>query len=293
MNGIPTKGLESSEVQPTSAKTIEIDSRGRIWSVAFLVNGKHVVGDGGQGKIRRWRVEDGMEVGTPMDAGSTVYDIAVSRDGKWIVGGRWQLVQAKSGKKVQSTQRFGACSGRVARLDEDRERVRGWQDCLRLVALDWPATARPIMGTQQIRVCGQILTRRTLHRYRDGLGFYFDLRQSGRQPSRRRPSQSHLLTQPFPRLVEQLQTPLCCIFQQDHLSRRLHWCNAFSMVLDRSRRTQPHRTGKRRRIHRSLFQLISLVLGCCDTRANRICHRAYRQSQMHGHLNKQRYCDWR
>ena len=37
--------------------------------------------------IRCWRVEDGMEVGTPMDAGGIVWNIAVSRDGKWIVSG--------------------------------------------------------------------------------------------------------------------------------------------------------------------------------------------------------------
>ena len=42
---------------------------------------------GDEGKIRRWRTEDGKEVGTPMDAGSAVYNLAVSRDGKWIVSG--------------------------------------------------------------------------------------------------------------------------------------------------------------------------------------------------------------
>ncbi|KAF8554789.1 WD40 repeat-like protein, partial [Imleria badia] len=56
-------------------------------SVAFLVDGKHVVSGGREGKIRRWRVEDGEEVGMPMDAGNSVCNIAVSRDGKWIVSG--------------------------------------------------------------------------------------------------------------------------------------------------------------------------------------------------------------
>lgn len=37
---------------------------------------------GGGGKIRRWRAEDGKEVGTPMTAGSPVHSIAVSRDGR-------------------------------------------------------------------------------------------------------------------------------------------------------------------------------------------------------------------
>ena len=197
MNGIPTKGLESSEVQPTSAKTIEIDSRGRIWSVAFLVNGKHVVGGGGQGKIRRWRVEDGMEVGTPMDAGSTVYDIVVSRDGKWIVGGRWQLVQAKSGKKVSEFKEHSHLVRAVDVSPDSTKVARGSDD---RTACIWSLSiGQRLLGPSW----EHNNTRRTLHRYHDGLGFYFDLRQSGQQPSHRRPSQSHLLTQPLPRLVEQ------------------------------------------------------------------------------------------
>ena len=68
-------------------KTVEIDGRDNIWSVAFLDDGKHIVSGGKEGRIRRWRVEDGTEVGTPMDAGSTIGSLAVSRDGKWIVNG--------------------------------------------------------------------------------------------------------------------------------------------------------------------------------------------------------------
>ena len=102
MSGILTRSLESSEDQPSSAKTIEID--GKIWSVGFLVDEKHVVSGGNDGKIRRWRVEDGMEVGAPMEAGSAVFNIVVSRDGKWIVsgtrGGQVQVWNAENGKKV-------------------------------------------------------------------------------------------------------------------------------------------------------------------------------------------------
>ena len=104
MNGTLTRSLESSEIQPSSAKMIEVDGRGRIYAVAFLVDGKHVVSGGVEGKIRRWRVEDGMEVCTPIDAGGTVYDIAVSRDGKWIVSGTQlgsvQVWNAENGKKA-------------------------------------------------------------------------------------------------------------------------------------------------------------------------------------------------
>ncbi|KAH0834731.1 WD40-repeat-containing domain protein, partial [Lanmaoa asiatica] len=69
------------------AKPIVINSRYPINSIAFFADGKHVVGGGMERKIRRWRVEDGREVGTPMDAGSVVVDIAVSQDGKWVVSG--------------------------------------------------------------------------------------------------------------------------------------------------------------------------------------------------------------
>ena len=40
-----------------------------------------------EGKNRRWRVEDDRHVGTPVDGGSAVLSITVSRDGKWVVSG--------------------------------------------------------------------------------------------------------------------------------------------------------------------------------------------------------------
>ena len=49
--------------------------------------GKHVVSGDKKRKIQRWRIDDGSEVGTPMDTRSTVFNIAVSQDGKCIVSG--------------------------------------------------------------------------------------------------------------------------------------------------------------------------------------------------------------
>lgn len=66
---------------------IEVDNEDSIWSIVFLDDGKDIVSAGMRGKIRRWHVEDGTEVGTPMDAGSSVGGLAVSRDGKWVVSG--------------------------------------------------------------------------------------------------------------------------------------------------------------------------------------------------------------
>ena len=77
----------SSIVHQKEAKPIIIDGQFNIYSVAVLADGKHVVSGDGEGKIRRWRIENGKKVGTAMDAGSGVLNIAVARDGKLIVSG--------------------------------------------------------------------------------------------------------------------------------------------------------------------------------------------------------------
>ena len=89
LTGTQESSEDSSLASKKEAKRIEINGRGDIYSVAFLADGKHVLSGGKEGKIRRWRVDNGQEVGTPMDAGSAVYSITVSRDGKWIVSGTW------------------------------------------------------------------------------------------------------------------------------------------------------------------------------------------------------------
>ena len=89
LTGTRKSSEDSSFAHQKKEKSIEIDGRGNIYSVAFLADGKHVVSGGQEGEIRRWRVDNGQEVGMPMDAGSAVYNIAVSRDGKWIVSGAW------------------------------------------------------------------------------------------------------------------------------------------------------------------------------------------------------------
>jgi len=85
---------ESSENEPSSsivhreeANLIVIDGRNAIYSVAVLPDGKHFMSGDAEGMIQRWRMEDGKEVGTPMSAGSPTLNIAVPRDGKWIVSG--------------------------------------------------------------------------------------------------------------------------------------------------------------------------------------------------------------
>ena len=87
LTGTKDSSEDGSFAHQKEAKPIVIDGGYFIYSVAFLDDGKHVVSGGSEGKIRRWRVEDGREVGTPMNAGIIVYSIAVSRDEKWIVSG--------------------------------------------------------------------------------------------------------------------------------------------------------------------------------------------------------------
>ena len=87
---------------------IEIVGQYEIKSAAFLDDGKHIVSGGAEGKIRRWRTEDGKGVENPIDVKSEVNTIAVSRDRKWIVS--------------------GTDSGELAVWDaKSHERVTGWK----------------------------------------------------------------------------------------------------------------------------------------------------------------------
>ena len=71
------------------ANIVTVDCQEKVCSVAFHPDGRHIVGGGWEGKLRRWDVEDGHEVGEAMEAGYPVFAVGVSRDGRWIVtGGR-------------------------------------------------------------------------------------------------------------------------------------------------------------------------------------------------------------
>ena len=125
MSGILTRSQESKGVQPAATKIIDINARDNTWSVAFLIDGKHVVSGGDGGKIRRWRVEDGLEVGTPMDTGSQVCNIAVSRNGKWIIcGTKGGLVQLWNAEKHEKVNEFKAHSGCVNAVDVSPDSTR-------------------------------------------------------------------------------------------------------------------------------------------------------------------------
>ena len=83
LTGTQDSNRTSRNNEQKEAKHIEIDGRENICSVAFLADGKHLLSGDRQGKVRRWRVENGREVGTPMDAGGPILSITVSQDEKW------------------------------------------------------------------------------------------------------------------------------------------------------------------------------------------------------------------
>ena len=58
---------------------------GRVWTVAFHPDGKHVLGGTSHG-IRRWRIADGQVVGNTT-TGMVLYAVSVSRDHKWVLCG--------------------------------------------------------------------------------------------------------------------------------------------------------------------------------------------------------------
>ena len=125
LTGTQESSEDSSFAHQKKVKPIEIDGRGNIKSVAFLVDGKHVVSGDEEGKIRHWRVEDGKEVGTPMDAGSPVCNIAVSQNGKWVVSGTASgLVTVWNAESHSKVTVWKAHNERVTAVDVSRDGTR-------------------------------------------------------------------------------------------------------------------------------------------------------------------------
>ena len=63
----------------------------------FVQDGKQVLSGGDEGVLRRWRVDDGQEVGELIRVEEAeVYAAAVSPDGKWVVAGLRSLKKVGS-----------------------------------------------------------------------------------------------------------------------------------------------------------------------------------------------------
>ena len=166
---------------------IELGGRENTQSVAFLVDGKHVVSGGYSGKIRYWRVEDGKEVGMAMDAGTLVCNMAVSRDGKWIVSGtRDGLVAVWNAESHKKVIEFTGHSeyARVVDVSPDGTRIASGSDD-KTVCVWSLSTGRRLLGplthaywvaAAQFSPDGSLIATATWHR--DSVRIYTS--QSGR-----------------------------------------------------------------------------------------------------------------
>ena len=125
LTGTKESSEDSSFAHQKEPKPIVINGRSVIHSVAFLDDGKRVISGSSEGKIRRWRMEDGREVGTPMDARSVVSNIAVSRDEKWIVSvTRSGLVTVWNAENHSKVTEWKAHNGWVDAVDVSSDGTR-------------------------------------------------------------------------------------------------------------------------------------------------------------------------
>ena len=117
-------------VEKGEAKSIKVVDTGPI---AFVADGDYIVsGDGN--RIRRWRVRDREEVEQPMGVGTSVRSIAVSRDGKWVVGGQnggqVTVWDAESHAKVTELRGHGHRAVYAVDASSDGTRIAtGSSDC--------------------------------------------------------------------------------------------------------------------------------------------------------------------
>ncbi|KAF8555338.1 hypothetical protein OG21DRAFT_922733 [Imleria badia] len=164
---------ESNENGTSSeVKTIKIDGRGDIWSVAFL-DGMHIVSGGAERKMRRWRAEDGKEVETRiMHAASTVRNIAVSPDGQWIVSGTsrgavlWNAKTRETVAEFQGKAQASVCavdfspgSRRIATGSEDGS-LRLWSFDGKQVLETWQHDY-PVVGVKFSPAGGRFIAAAT------------------------------------------------------------------------------------------------------------------------------------
>ena len=83
--------------RPTQRTTEIKCSKRAVYSVLFTNDGKQVLSGDEEGMLRRWRVDDGQEVGEPFRAQREILAVALSPDGKWLACGLrppwWQAIR--------------------------------------------------------------------------------------------------------------------------------------------------------------------------------------------------------
>ena len=82
---------------PDGPRTVEINIQHPVYAVV-AEDGKEVLSGSEDGMVRRWRVDNGMEVGEPIQTEEAeIYAAALSPDRKWLVCGL-RLLNAPGGK---------------------------------------------------------------------------------------------------------------------------------------------------------------------------------------------------
>ncbi|KAG6377288.1 WD40-repeat-containing domain protein [Boletus reticuloceps] len=87
---------------PGESGTVEINTQHKIFAVLFAQDGNQVLSGGKEGMLRRWRVEDGQEVGEPIRMeGAEICAPALSPDCKWLVCGLRRLGSSDGRTRVR------------------------------------------------------------------------------------------------------------------------------------------------------------------------------------------------
>ncbi|KIK19087.1 hypothetical protein PISMIDRAFT_159927 [Pisolithus microcarpus 441] len=116
-----------------ATRQFEIVSRGNITAVAFM-DESQVVGGYFDGDIRRWRIEDGQQLGPTMQAGNSIRSVTVSKDRQWIVSGdQGEKAIVWSAATHKKECQFTGFEGSVTAVD-----ISG--DCTKVVGGSWGTT---------------------------------------------------------------------------------------------------------------------------------------------------------
>jgi len=95
IGGLP---VTTARKPPGGSRIIEINTQHPIHTVFFAEDGKQAFSGGAEGMLRRWRADDGHEVGEPVRAqGAEIHAAALSPDRKWLLCGL-KIVNQSGGK---------------------------------------------------------------------------------------------------------------------------------------------------------------------------------------------------
>ncbi|KAF8551601.1 hypothetical protein OG21DRAFT_1605225, partial [Imleria badia] len=111
-------GMESTKKDGSSM--IVINTQHAIYSLLFAEDGKQVFSGGVEGVIRRWQVDDGHEVGDPIQTGgASIMAAAMSPDRRWLVFGFYQHphVRVWDAQSRQKVLDIGGHTGSVDSVD--------------------------------------------------------------------------------------------------------------------------------------------------------------------------------